>query len=346
MPSSPPADDWSRDEGARDERARGRGGRRRREEPAAPDLWGRLEEPRSYRDEPYRRFPGEPADPTWGGRPPAADDTMPGRGGMPPVTTQPSRPEAAGPPEGRRAARRRPASDTDPGRLREDDPQAGPPAREQPPVPPARRLISLAVAIVTGLITVGLVFGAQATRESYGVVVLGVQVLFVVAWTVASRPPAPRVVAAVGLAAALAADAAAMWVRPASLAPLAYVTAGAFVAGVVGQLTRPAGRIRVTESLGSTLAVVLGVVAFAMLVVLTRHPGGTQSIVALLLAAGGAVMVARLADTIVPYPRLAPRSHAAASAWCWARWPARPPRRVPVPCWYRWTSRTRRSRGW
>ena len=228
---------------------------------------------------------------------------MPGTGGIPPVAVPPvaiqaPRPDEAGPAAGRRAGRRRPGSDP---RNDEGEQPGGPPA------PPARRLISLAVAVVTGLITVGLVFGAQTTRESYGVVVLGVQVLFVVAWTVASRPPAPRVVAAVGLAAAVAADAAAMWVRPASLAPLAYVTAGAFVAGVVGQLTRPAGRVRVTESLGSTLAVVLGVVAFATLVVLTRHPGGSQAIVALLLAAGGAVMLARFSDAVVPYPRLAPQ---------------------------------------
>jgi hypothetical protein len=254
-------------------------------------------------------MPGRAVDGTWAGRPPAADDTMPGRGGMPPLATQPPRPDVPGPPEGRRAARRPGATDTDPGRrrAREDDVPAATPAREEPPRPPARRLISLAVAVVTGLITVGLVFGAQATRESYGAVILGVQVLFVVAWTVASRPPAPRVVAAVGLAAAVAADAAALWVRPASLAPLAYVTAGAFVAGVVGQLIRPAGRVRVTESLGSALAVVLGVVAFAMLVVLTRHPGGSQSIVALLFAAGGAVVVARMADAVMPYPRLAPQ---------------------------------------
>src|SRR6266508_3969072 len=129
----------------------------------------------------------------------------------------------------------------------------------------------------------------------------------VAAWTVASRPPAPWVVAAVGLGAAIGADAAAAWVRPASLAPLAYVTAAAFIAGVLGQLSRPAGRVRVTESLASTLVVVLGVVAFATLVVLTRHPGGTQAIVACLVAAGVSLVVARLTDIVLPFPRLAPQ---------------------------------------
>src|SRR5262249_51617076 len=147
----------------------------------------------------------------------------------------------------------------------------------QPSQVPVPRLWSLAVAGLAGLLTVGLVFGAMVTHSSYAVVVFGVQILFVLAWTLASRPPAPRVVAGVGLGAAVAADLAAVWIDPASLAPLAYVTAGAFVAGVVGQLTRPAGRVRVTESLGSTLAVVIGVVALGALVVLSRHPRGTQS---------------------------------------------------------------------
>jgi hypothetical protein len=138
-------------------------------------------------------------------------------------------------------------------------------------------------------------------------VIFGTQLLFVLAWTVATRPPAPRVVAAVGVIAAGAADIAAVWTKPASLAPLAYVTAGAFVAGVVGQLVRPAGRVRVTESLGSSLVVAVGVVALATLVVLTRHPAGTQALVACLIAAGLAVTVARLTDIVAASPRLAPQ---------------------------------------
>src|SRR5262249_43148222 len=152
-----------------DEWARGRGSRRRREEPAGPDRWSReepagpdrwgreepagpdrwsREEPRGYRDEPDRRFSGEPDDGTPAGRPPGPDDTMPGRGGLPPVAAQPLWPEAGGPAaERRQAGRRGPATETDPGRrrVRQDDQPAGQPARDQPPVPPARRLVSLAV---------------------------------------------------------------------------------------------------------------------------------------------------------------------------------------------------------
>jgi hypothetical protein len=183
------------------------------------------------------------------------------------------------------------------------------PAGDTPDAGPARvrRLLSAAIGGFALLLTVGLVFGAVTTRISYAVVVFGVQALFVFVWTVAARPPAPRVVAGVGLAAAVAADVAAVLVRPASLAPLAYVTAAAFVVGVIGQLSRPAGRVRVTESLASTLTVSVGVVAFAMLVVLTKHPRGTQSIVACFVAAGLALAVARLTDTVAALPRVAPQ---------------------------------------
>jgi hypothetical protein len=177
-----------------------------------------------------------------------------------------------------------------------DDGHGGPPGRS----------VSLAIAGFAGLLTLVLALGAMLPHGPYAVVIFGVQALYAVTWTIASRPPAPRIVAGVGLAAAAVADLAAVSVDPASLVPLAYVTAAAFVASVVGQLTRPVGRERVTESLGSTLVVVVGVVALGTLVVLGRHPRGTQSIVTCLAAAGVAVLVARLTDTVAPHPRLAP----------------------------------------
>lgn len=207
-----------------------------------------------------------------------------------------------------------------------DDPGAWPPAADQAPRrrrrqevddsgisdksevwPPVRRMISLGIAGFAALLTVGLVVGAQTTHESYAVVIFGVQVLFVGAWVIASGPPAPRVVGVVGIAVAIGTDVAAVLTRPASLAPLAYVTAAGFIVGVVGQLTRPAGRQRVTESLGSSLVVTLGVVAFASLIVLGRIPHGTQAIVACLAAAGIAILIARLTDAIVALPRIAPQ---------------------------------------
>jgi hypothetical protein len=92
-----------------------------------------------------------------------------------------------------------------------------------------------------------------------------------------------------------------------SIAPLGVVAVAGFAAGVVGQLVRREGRIRVTESLGATLVIVVGVISYATLIVLTRLPIGTQAITVCLTAAGVALVVARLVDTMAPWPRLAPQ---------------------------------------
>ncbi|GII21381.1 hypothetical protein [Planosporangium mesophilum] len=178
-------------------------------------------------------------------------------------------------------------------------------APQEPIAPPDRA--PLPVAGLTALLTVALALGAVVGPGPYAILVFVVQALFVLAWVATSRPPAPRITTGVGLAAAAAADLAALSADPVSLAPLAYVTAAAFVAGVVGELARPAGRERVTESLGCTMAAVVGVIALASLVVLSRHPLGTPSIVVCVVAAGVAVMGARLTDSVTPLPRLAPQ---------------------------------------
>lgn len=121
------------------------------------------------------------------------------------------------------------------------------------------------------------------------------------------RPPAMPVVAIVGVGAAIAADAAAVQAKVVGLAPLGYVAAGGFVAAVIGQLIRRKDRIRVTDSLGATLTIMIGVVAFATLIVLSRIPVGTQAIFVCLAATGVALAVARFVDAIFPRPRLAPQ---------------------------------------
>jgi hypothetical protein len=176
-------------------------------------------------------------------------------------------------------------------------------AEERVSTAPARRLVSLSVACFAGLLGFGLLAGAHTVPNSYGLVIFGVQVLFVLSWVVAVRPAGTRVVVGVGLATAALADLAAVWPEQPSLAPLGYVTAAAFAAAVIGQLAQGERRVKVTESMGNTLLVVVGVIAFASLVVLSRHVLGTQSIVVCLLAAGVALVVARLTDTVLPRPR-------------------------------------------
>lgn len=205
-----------------------------------------------------------------------------------------------------------------PSELRADDGYAaldpddlpGPDAGEgddRPPVyAPVRRLVSLGVVGLTGLLTLALAVGVQFDHQPFALIVFGVQVLFVVVWTIAAQPPAPKVVGLVGFLVAIGADWFALAERPPSLAPMAYVTAGGFVLAVIGQLLRPAGRVRVTESLGSSLMVVLGVVAYATLIVLSRVPLGTQVISACVVGAGAALFVAHLTDLAAPMLRVAP----------------------------------------
>ena len=175
------------------------------------------------------------------------------------------------------------------------------------PETPVRRLLSILVAGFSVLLAFGLVIGSQATQTGFSVVVFGAQVLFVLAWTVASRPPSPRVVAVVGLITAVASTVAVNLPVESSLAPLGYVIAGAFGAGVVGQLALRGGRAGVTESLGVTMIVVVGVCSFAGYLVLSRRELGDQVLMAGVVAAGIGLAVARLCDVFVPSPRLAPQ---------------------------------------
>lgn len=180
------------------------------------------------------------------------------------------------------------------------------------PISPVRRLLSLLIAGFAGLLGIGLIFGAQTAgvgwaRVPYAIVIGGIQALFVLAFTMALRPPGIRVVAVVGLITALAADLAAVAPQQVTVAPLGFIAVAGFAAGVIGQLARREGRIRVTESLGATLVIVVGVIAYSTLIVLTRLPIGTQAIVVCLAAAGLALVVARVVDTVAPFPRLAPQ---------------------------------------
>jgi hypothetical protein len=165
----------------------------------------------------------------------------------------------------------------------------------------------VAIAAFALLLAFGLVLGSGATLVGFSVVIFGAQVLFVLAWTVASRPPAPWVVGGVGVLAGAAATVSVNIPVTASLAPVGYVVAGAFVVGVVGQLLRGSGRHGVTESLSTTMIVVVGAASFSALIVLDRRNGGGQVLVAGMVAAGLAVAVARLCDVLVPNPRMAPR---------------------------------------
>jgi hypothetical protein len=185
------------------------------------------------------------------------------------------------------------------------------PGRTQPaaePVP-VRTDLALAIGGFAALLGVGLVLAAHTSgpgaRIPFAIVVFGVQLLFVLAWSMAMRPPALAVIAGVSVAVAAAADVVAVRPVVSSVAPLVYLALAGFVAGVLGQLIRPLDRRRVRESLGATLLIVGGVASLATLIVLSRRPGGTQAVFVCLAAAASALAVARVADAVYAQPRLA-----------------------------------------
>jgi hypothetical protein len=182
---------------------------------------------------------------------------------------------------------------------------------EEIPVVPVRRQLSVAIAGFAGLLGLGLVLGAQTSgpdaRLSYAIVVFGVQLLYILAFTMAIRPPAAGTVAGVCVAAALAADYLAVTREPAGILPLLLVAAGAYVLAIVGQTFRAEDRLHLRDSLSGTLLIVVGVVSFAQLIVLTRKPVGTQAVLVCLTAVAIAVLAAHLIDAFFPRPRIAPQ---------------------------------------
>ncbi|GAB4103661.1 hypothetical protein AB0C50_11675 [Micromonospora taraxaci] len=237
-----------------------------------------------------------PAEPHAG---PAAAATRAPRTG--PATTDGDRRERGGPRRARRSG--------EPARKSEDE--VDEPEEEVVPPVEVHRQLALTIAGFAALLGVGLVLGAQTSgpghRLPFAFIIFGVQLLFVLAWTMAMRPPALLVVAGISAGVAALADVAAVQSDIAGLAPLGYLAVGGFVAAVLGQLVRRVDRVRVTDSLGATLLIVVGVVAFGTLIVLSRIPAGTQAITVCLTASGVALTVARLTDAVLPWPRLAPQ---------------------------------------
>jgi hypothetical protein len=182
---------------------------------------------------------------------------------------------------------------------------------EEIAVVPVRRQLSLAIAAFAALLGIGLILGGQTSapdsRLPFAIVLFGVQLLYLLAWTMALRPPAAGATAGICVAIALLGDYLAVTSASAGLAPLILVALGGFAAALIAQLFRAEDRHRVTDSWRTTLYVVLGVVAYAIPIVLTRQSPGTQTIMVCAAAAGVALLVARGTDAIFAKPRIAPQ---------------------------------------
>lgn len=176
---------------------------------------------------------------------------------------------------------------------------------------PVRRQLSLAIAGFAGLLGLGLVLGAQTSapdyRTPYAIVLFGVQLLFLLAWIMALRPPAAGATAGVCVAVALVADYIAVSRTPPALSPLIWVALAGFALALAAQAIRPEDRKRAADTWRTTLVIVLGVAAYAIPSILTRQEVGTQTIIVCAAGAGIALLVARVTDAIFPKPRIAPQ---------------------------------------
>jgi hypothetical protein len=182
---------------------------------------------------------------------------------------------------------------------------------EEIPVVPVRRQLSLAIAGFAGLLGAGLILGAQTSgpdsRLPYAIVIFGVQLLYILAFTMAIRPPAYGTVAGVCVAVAAVADYTVVNRGNAGIFPLLIIAAVGYGLAVVGQLVRAEDRLQFRDALSGTLLIVVGVVSFALLIVLTRKPAGTQAVLMTLTAVAITVLAAHLIDAFWAKPRIAPQ---------------------------------------
>ncbi|WP_407651667.1 hypothetical protein [Actinoplanes sandaracinus] len=180
---------------------------------------------------------------------------------------------------------------------------------EEIEVLPVRPKLSAAIGGFAALLALALIVGAHATgpgsRVSYAVVLFGVQLLGLLAWIMALRPPAAGVTASVVALTALGADYLAVTGEPGELLPMFLTALGGFTVAMVAQVVRAGDRQRAKDSWRSTLLIVGGATAYATLITLTREPLGAQAILVCCTGAGMALLVARLTDAVFPKPRIA-----------------------------------------
>jgi CDP-diglyceride synthetase len=178
-------------------------------------------------------------------------------------------------------------------------------------ITPVRPALSVAIAVFAGLVGIGLIFGAQSSspgaRVPFALVLVGVQLLYVLAWLMATRPPVPWVMGGICLVVAGWSDLHAVRAVEPGLGTLALIALSGVAVAVGAQAVRADDRRRISESLRATLLLVVGVVAIASLIMLSREPLGTQVIFLSVTASAVALAVARIADAVYAKPRLAPQ---------------------------------------
>jgi hypothetical protein len=133
--------------------------------------------------------------------------------------------------------------------------------------------------------------------------VLGVQVVLLLAFLALVDAPASGGAFLVALGAVVAADVAVV-VFDGDIRALAGVVALALIASLLHQLVRPT-RSRVTESMADTLVVVVLGVSASCLVSLRALDGGDETVRVALVAAGASLLAGRVGDRLANRPMLA-----------------------------------------
>ena len=177
--------------------------------------------------------------------------------------------------------------------------QRGRPARRPPPL-----LLGAGGAAIAALLA-----GASLVNQpTLALVVFLVQVVLSLGWLALIDAPASGGSFLVAAGAAIATDILVLVDDSNDLAPLAGVLGLAMLAALAHQIAR-SQRVHVTESLASTLAIVVLVVSAAQLIALRGVEDGRDAVTTTLAAAAAAMVVGRVVDTVLPRPTLADAAH-------------------------------------
>jgi hypothetical protein len=132
-----------------------------------------------------------------------------------------------------------------------------------------------------------------------------VQLGLVAAWVVATGIRGFLGSLAIGVAAAAGADAAVLLPDRPRLDQLVVVLGLAFLAAVAHQMTRPAPRRYLVASLAGVLLLVSCVSSLAVLLLVGRMAGGTDTLAGSVLVVGVALVAQHLVDLLLPRPQIA-----------------------------------------
>lgn len=200
-------------------------------------------------------------------------------------------------------------------------------------VRPSRLLHHLPAAVLTALAVAALV---AAPRE-YGdagrlAAVVGLQVVLVVAWAVATSRGSLTGALLLGLGAVAAADAALLLPDRPDIGALLVVLGLGVPAAVLRQMTRRPPRDSLVASLAGSVLLLCAVCSLAVLLRELGGADGDRIAASALLAVGAAVVAAHLVDLLLPYPQIAygvPRGvlalFVAVGAAGWVTWLRRRP---------------------